>query len=354
MFRYKYIPLLSVGIQHSYYKNLMSKDFDIPPLPSSQHLLRAYNLQAKRVEGQLFLYQQTDKDNQPVQEIDEVLNLFFTIRSKTDVLNVSQGFSHGTYLFSNLKTDGSYQQSLTSSSQHSAADLIDQIVGLRHRLSFTPNTISRINIKKIIPTTGLTTIESHDLEEEKNYLDLNLTAGRYEIEQELKTGGTKHQVVLAHPNISNNNKYLGVIHLQLAINFDQQPVNQRNFTLTLSPINSKWNYILLKPQQGPSEAIDGNLLALRYAIPEETRYPSVVNFELIPSTNYSTAMQTTIDSLKTDNRIKEIYVFESDQNLELLEDDPPIIKLVYNNETINPSMPIPSREMKHRNIFYNL
>ena len=64
----KFVPLLTIGVTHSYYTG-RCEDFDFVTPATTAAMLRSGRLLARRVEGQLHVYVETDEAGGPIQSI---------------------------------------------------------------------------------------------------------------------------------------------------------------------------------------------------------------------------------------------------------------------------------------------
>jgi hypothetical protein len=348
MFYQKYANLISVFVKHEFYKDKLSPDFNFTPFPNTLTLLNAYGLVTRIVNGGLFVYQQQEKDGKPMQPIDKLTDLFFTVEVKTDILNITTRFDSGRYWFSNLNEDGTYSTLLTEAMQLSELDAVQLVTGQTTTLRFKKATIDNITINKIYPFSGLQRVDSYDINAERTEQEIKVAQpGLYYIEQQFKAGGSQTTKVILHDELKNTSAPWGILHLQLQP--DAQP---ETYELELQPLKSSWRYLLLEPQSRPVALVPGNL-SFAYS-KNSSRYPAGIVFNRKNPNTYSASLLQEIEAIKKSDKIKEVHVFESDRTIALMDGSLPVIKISSGGNEVASNIAIPSRTMKETKILFKL
>lgn len=260
MFNFKFIQLFSVSIKHTFYDNSISKDFNIIPLPNTATLLQKYGLVARMTNGIFIVYQRLDASGEIFQPIDDEVNLFFTVYLNTDILNITENFGQGKYWFSNLKSDGNYNEKLTKYSMLSSDDIVTNISGQLIRINFPRRSLTNIQIKRITSGKGLEVIESYEIDDEIYFQDVQINLpGKYIIQKLLKSGVKESADWIIHDDLIRAKNYWGVIHLQLV-----PLVENRVYTIDLKPKKSIWQYLLIEPKTRNGLPLIGEDLHLIY------------------------------------------------------------------------------------------
>ncbi len=349
MFQFSYIPFLSVSFLHQFYADGISRDFAFTPLPNTVLLLESYGFKVKNIDGKLSLFQQKDKDNQPFQELDTVIDLYFAVNVKTDILNITERFGDGRYLFSNLKKDGTYSAQLTQSGNLSLDDVLPEIYGQKKIMYFASNTINSISLNQLSAGSGWVVVQNFVLTNEATSLELDVNKpGLYMVEKTFKDG-TKEQTNLFLSNeLSKFTGFWSVIHLQI-----KPRDHDLHLSVTLNPKNSFWQYFLVEMKGRSGGPIVPASLDVLYKADPPSRYPSNMNLQLKDANTYSDLVKKQVASILSASNIKEVYLFESAGKLSLLEGQQPQVKIKYLNKEIG-KMTIPSRSMNKTNIIYKL
>jgi hypothetical protein len=350
MFRFSYIPFLSVTFLHEFYADGISHDFNFTPLPGTAQLLESYGLKLKNPDGILSLYQQHDQNNQPFQEIDSVLDLYFAVTVRTDILNVTERFGDGRYFFSNLKRDGSYSSELTHLGNLSSDDVLPEVFGQKKMLYFPSGTISSISLSQLSAGNGWVVVQNYVIPNDSAFLELNVNKpGLYRLEKSL-TNGTKEQTVLfLSDELIKFPGFWSVIHLQV-----KPGDHDLILKTTLTSKKLFWQYFLVEMKGRTGGPIVPANLEVIYKADPPSRYPSNMNLQLKDASTYSDLVKKQVASILSASNIKEVYLFETAGKLPLLDGQQPQLKIKYLNKEIAGNVSIPSRSMNKTNIIYKL
>jgi len=349
MLYYKYKEFVTVTVKHSYYHDNLSRDFTFTPFPSTAALLNGFGLIPRVVDGSLVLYQQQEKNDVPVQPIDKITDLFFTVRVTSDILNITKSFKPGKYWLSNLNDDGSTSSLLTVKPQLSEEDTIPDYGKQKTILYFKKGTIKEIKVKKIFPHVGLQDIETYTINAFSVEQEIKMTEpGLYYIEKDLKS--TK---MILHDELESMGDFWAVLHLQLK---PDDPPKELKLELVLKPLVKKWQYFVLEPKNRPLTFNPANL-AFNYS-KGTSRYPVGIIFSLITPVNDQHILKKQIEALKEDNKIKDVHVFESNLDIELVDGSSPVIEIKKapggGAEVLAKNISVPTRAMKETKIIYKL
>lgn len=351
----RYAPFLSVSILHPYYADKLSSDFEFVPMPSTIVALATYGLRISNTGGQLMVAQERDAADQPTSPLDGLVDLFFVIRLKTDLVNITQSFATGKYFFTNLKENGAYQPGLSKSALVSAADQLPPVGPLQQTINFLPGTYSSIVFKRIVPGQGFRPVLTVPVAATATNIQTDLAIpGLYQLESQPAGGGAP---VVTQQIFSDELAAAvagwAVLHLQL------KPGDANlSFTITLSSRQSSWQYFLIEPKKrsggSSATAINPNSLAMSYALPDGSRYPAGVNMDLIDPVNYPQSAKDYVASVMADPAIREVYLFQSDSALAILDGPQPQLKVVYTGADLVSKAIIPTRTMINTTIIYKL
>ena len=352
MLYYKYKEFVTVTVKHRYYHDELSRDFTFTPFPSTGALLNGFGLIPKLMDGKLVLYQQQEKNGDPVQPIDRITDLFFTIRVTSDILNITESFKPGKYWLSNLNDDGTYSKLLSVGTQLGRDDTIHDFGKQAMRLYFKKGTITEIEVKKIFPVSGMQEVNTYTIDAASMEQEIKMTEpGLYFIEKHLKAGGKEITRMILHDELDGMGDFWSVLHLQL------QPGDvSQDFELELQPLKTPWQYLVLEPKNRPLTFNSANL-AFNYA-PGTSRYPAGIIFNMKSPGSYPALLKKQVDAIKTDSRINEVYVFESNIPIQLVDGPSPAIEIKKapgaGTEVLAKNITVPTRTMKETRILYKL
>jgi hypothetical protein len=320
------------------------------PLPSASLLLDMYRLRIRNVGGQMIIYQERDANNQPVQDIDSVIDLFFVVRIKTDLLNITEAFGSGKYWFSNLREDGSYQIGLTTAALLSAGDELPVLSTQQKTLNFLPGVYSSIVVQRIVAGAGWQTVQTIPIDAGANSIQLDIPrAGLYRLKK-MPSGGGNAEVSkwIFSDELSAVSNVWSVLHLQL-----KKGGNNLSFTIGLNSRQSTWQYYLVEPKTRTA-VIDPNTLLMKYTIPPDSRYPANVNMDLVNPANYSDQVKRYVASVMEDSSIRQVYLFQSAATLAILDGLQPQIKITSGGLDMVSKVAIPARSMQNTITIYKL
>lgn len=350
MFQFSYVSLLSVTFMHDFYADKISRDFDFSPLPDTSLIMDSYGLRFKNMDGIFTLFQQHDKNNQPFQALDTIIDLYFKVSVKTDILNISEHYGRGKYLFSNLKTDGTYATQLTQTVSLSLADELPEISGQQKVLNFLPGTVNAVVLSKIVAGTGWAVVNQFPINAKASSLQLDVNnAGLYKIERDLVGGGKDQTIYLLSDELLKSGDSWSIIHLQL-----KPGDNNLAFSVTLTPKQSPWQYFLIEAKGRTGGAIVPGNLEVTYKADPPSRYPANMNMLFKDPSTYAVPVAQYVNAVLSDSKIKGVYLFESANMLELLDGEQPQVKIKYSSQEIAGKVTIPARSMNKTTIIYNL
>jgi hypothetical protein len=337
MFNYIYTPFISFDVWHPYYKNMHAPDVNFTPTFSTLTTLNAWRMRFKQSDGTLLIFQQ-----QNFLAIDEVLDLYFTMQVRTDLLNITDLFGTGRYWFSNLKADGTYQQDLTLTADNARPDIVPQ----QKMLNFTPGTVNSITLKNANGAFVSTTPVDAKSGSVKIVVQ---RPGLYSVIQNLTAGGTTEQKMIFSDELFQQPNVWAILHLQIKPGDTHLP-----FTLTLGNRNSRWQYYLVESMNRGGSTVNVAGLTINYSTTSDSRYPSTLAITQKAPADYTPAQQAYVDGLKTGGTVKEVYVYESQADMQILDGEPPVIKLEGDGGTTVGNIAVPDRSMKNTIIIYKL
>lgn len=351
MFQFFYIKLLGVNVRHSFYSDMESPDFSFTPTLRTANILAAYSLKFKEINGRLMIFQQRDENNLPFQEIDALIDLYFVMRVKTDILNVTDSYSAGRYWFSNLKEDGSYANILTQNASHSANDQLPPIYTQAFVVNLNPGDIKSISLKKIIPGVGWSETNSFTIDPAATSIKIELNSGGYyQMEKELKAGGSDISKIIISDDISKAAEIWSLVHIQL-----KEGDSNLQMVIPLTSKSSAWHYYLVEPKaRATVPPIAAANLAIKYSASADSRYPPAMNINFKQPQNYSDSEKKYTDAILADTKVKNVYLFESAGTLTIQDGEQPSLKILLSNAALAEKVTIPARSNNSTSIIYKL
>ncbi|MBO9731385.1 MAG: hypothetical protein J7623_22285 [Chitinophaga sp.] len=344
MLHFKYTPLVSLEIKHAFYSNAHATDVLFIPTPSALAVLDAYGMKFKQSDGNLKIYLKRDEAGDPFVQLDTVIDLFFGMRIKTDLLNITQSFGKGRYWFSNLKEDGTYQQQLVLSATNELPDM----AGQQTMLNFPAGTVDSVTLKRPAANpSGWVTVGTNAVDKNSGAIKIVLAdPGLYLLEKNLTGGGTATAKMVLSDELMKQSNNWAILHLQLKPGDDNLV-----FSLTLGARASKWQYYLVEPVDRGGAKVDPTKLTIAYSASNSSRYPP--NVDIQKRSPFPTE-KAYIDGLKADGKIKEVYLFESLIPIVLADGEQPVVKLNKDAGVEVGPIAIPDRSMKNTTIIYKL
>jgi hypothetical protein len=344
MLHFKYTPLVSLELRHSYYRNAHAADAVFTPVPAALSVMESYGMKFRQSDGNLRIYLKRDEAGDPFVKLDTVIDLYFGVQIKTDLLNITSSFGKGRYYFSNLKADGTYQQQLTLS----AANELPDIAAQQTMLNFPAGTVDTVTLKRPAAIAGgWVAVSTETVDKQSGAVKITVQQpGLYLLEKKLSGGGTATQKMILSDELLKQSNNWSVLHLQLKPGDDNLV-----FTLTLGARKSRWQYYLVEPVERGGSTVNAAKLAIAYSVSGSSRYPPGVSIvKKVPSPTEATF----INGLKADGSIKEVYLFESLTDISLVDGEQPVVKL--NNDVGGEVglISIPDRSMKNTTIIYKL
>jgi len=353
MLYYKYKEFVTVTVKHSYYHDNLSRDFTFAPFPSTASLLNGFGLIPKVVDGRLLLYQQQEKNGVPVQAIDKITDLFFTVRVRSDILNITENFKTGKYWLSNLNEDGTYSNLLTVGEQLAVEDIIPAYDKQTTRLYFKKGTIKEIKVKKIFYDSGKQDVETYTIDAGSMEQEINVThPGLYYIEKYIDRDPTETKMIL-HDELKSMGDFWAVLHLQL------KPGDASyDLALILKPLKTYWHYIIVEPK---NRTLDPKPAKFEFNYSKDnSNYPEGIKFKLITPGGYHPILKKQVEAIKKDDNIQDVHVFESDRDIQLKDGPSPSIEIKEppdgggRADVLAKNISIPTRAMKETKIIYKL
>lgn len=346
MLHFKYTPLISFAVAHSYYRDQHAADAVYTALPSAAAIMDAYGMKMRQSDGILRVYLKRDENGDPFVKLDTVIDLYFGIQIKTDLLNITNSFGKGRYWFSNLKEDGTYQQQLSVTADNE----LPEIAGQQKMFNFPAGIVDTLTLKRPAAVPGgWIAVSTTAVDQQSGAVKIMVSQpGLYLLEKKLKAGGTETGKIILSDELLKQSNTWSVLHLQLKPGDDNLL-----FTLTLDARKSKWQYYLVEPLDRGGSTVDAAKLTISYSAAASSRYPAnvAINKKLPP---YLPAEKNYIDGLKAGGKINEVYLFESQTDMELFDGEQPVVKLNKDMGGEVGHIAIPDRSMKNTTIIYKL
>ncbi|HEX2533069.1 MAG TPA: hypothetical protein VHK69_05010 [Chitinophagaceae bacterium] len=349
MLHFKYIPLCSVTVRHTHYADGISPDFRFIPAEETTARLEASGLRLRNAAGRLYIYQQQDGAGVPVTPFDEAVDLFFVVRPVTDILNITRSFAGGRYWFSNLKENGGLDLMLTAAAELSAADELPELTPLRMGRSLEPGAYTGLVLQQRVAGEGWKAIATYPVSPEADSQLITVNEpGLYRLVAARAGGGTEETRSLMHEHLLRETPFFGVLHLHLRPE-DLAGALPLEYTLPLAARTEEWQYLLIERSGGT--AVNVNELELEVST-GNTRYPAALALGLKAPASFPESLKKLVQDIRGGPGVRDVFVFESDQPLEVLDGRQPQVDLQLNNTKLAESLAVPNRSMKERRILF--
>jgi hypothetical protein len=93
---------------------------------------------------------------------------------------------------------------------------------------------------------------------------------------------------------------------------------------------------------------------MTYTLPAQSRYPAGVALNMIDPANYPQPVKDYVASVMTDPAIREVYLFQSDSALSILDGPQPQLAITFAGQDWVSKAILPSRTMTNTTIIYKL
>jgi hypothetical protein len=349
MFQYSYTPYLSVSFHHPYYFNGVTNDFQLLPTQSTQEHLDAFGLRFKNIAGTFFIYQQLDESGVPFQAVDAVTDLYFIVTPTSNLYNITQRFGTGQYFLSNLRLNGTYSTVLTAGPQLSIADQLPPVTGQQLLIEFLPDTITKITVSRIVAGTGLEKIQEHTIAPTDLMILIGVSQpGLYQVEKTKKAGGVDTSLILFSEELKRAGNAWAFVHLQI-----KPPDILTNYTADLPAGNNFWQYFIIEPEGRNGGVLTPSKLSVKCVV-GSSRYPPTLQLLLQDPATYTAPVKDRVNALKSLPRIRDVYLFQSNTPLSLVDGEQPKLRLLYDTNELAGKMATPTRDSKDTILIYKL
>jgi hypothetical protein len=287
-----------------------------------------------------------DEQDDPFVEIDKVIDLYFLLQVKTDLLNITTNVGKGRYWFSNLQENGAYQQNMNIS----IANELPETGNQQQMFNFPVGTVDDITLKRIYAGTGWTPVNTIPVDAVSGAAKVIIEEpGLYQIEKSLTAGGKESMKMIFSDELMKQRNNWSILHLQVKPGDDDMV-----YTITLDTRKSRWQYYLIEPFDRGGSVVNADKLTISYSASPTSRYPTNMGIQKKLPANYSPAEKDYINGLKAGGKIKEVYLFESQADLQILDGEQPEVKLNKEGGGVLGRIAVPDRSMKNTTIIYKL
>lgn len=359
MLRLRYVPIASLHWLHSFYDDNHSPDFRLAPTPTTRALLETYNWVARQTAEEFVLMGREDEPGVPTTPLDEPVVLTFVVTLKNSMLpNVSDWGAKGPFYFTNLNpvtgnpkpADGTTGAiPLTTGAVITPADKLPPIWKQRVSLATGKGTYKSLTVSRVEPGIGPKPAPKIPIAADLETLKIvQPIPGYYTLTWE-KADGTApvSETVYWSDELAAGPDFFGIVELFL----DQTPAAPLAYTVASQHRNRVWRYVLIDAKSKLGPPADNPDLQVTYQSPGAgTPFPGSMVFQRIDPVE--PADQELIDTIKTDDRITEVYLFQSADVLPILERSAPKMRLTYTGGSS--ALPVPTPETQNATLFFTI
>lgn len=337
----KYQSLCTIAFKHAYYRDNTSRDFTLVPTATSLEQMQQFGLLAKTIRGKTTILQKMDGAVAETPFNDPICLSFTILLNNPLLLNVTETFGTRRFYLTNLASNGTLRSSLTEQAQLSQFDALSTIYPQRFSMNFPKGQFQGLAVKRVAPTQWLQNLPPLSINAEMETTLVNLTeSGKYEL---TKLPNGTPEIRYANDEILNNPSFFGVLELFFDIN--STPIS---YDITLQQRVFTWQYFLVDVKNKAVNFI--NPVNIKLTFTKSTKdniTPNGISFVHKNTQTMSADALKTVTDLKINNPnlVNDIYLFESDNNIPVLENRPPIVQLsLLSNPNVKPQLPIPDIE----------
>lgn len=358
MLRLRYAPLVSVQVMHSFYADGRSPDFVLTPTLATRALLDTYNWVARQDNRQFTLMGREDEPALPTIPLDEPVVLTFWVRLTNPLLpNVSDWGTTGPFYFTNLNpangqpkpADATGNVPLTATALVTAADQLPPVRKQQLSFSLDKGVYKSLTLSRTVPGAGLKPVRKESIAANLETLAITQPVpGRYTLTWEKADGSAPvvEEVYLSDETAAGPGLF-GVVELFLS----QTPAAPINYVIAMQHRQRAWRYVLVdvKSKLGPSDDGGAPNLAVTYQAPGAP-FPDAVDFA--PVTEPDAADAELLETIRANDAVKAVYLFQSADALPVLEKLAPKMRLTYTGGSS--ALPVPTPETQNATLFFTI
>lgn len=335
----QYRKLCSIAFKHAYYRDNTSRDFSLVPTPSSLEQMQRFGLLAKTISGKTTILQKMDDGAVETPITDPICLSFILQLNNPLLLNVTETFNTRHFYLTNLASNGSLKSLLTDQAGLTNFDALPPLSPKRFSMSFPKGEFQLLAIKKAAPPTGFEILPPLSISSEMENVEVNLReSGKYILSKEPIS---IDKTIYATNEITPNASFFGVLDLFL----DQNIAPAMVYEVMLQPRIFKWQYFLVDVKNKESNftvPANINLEFVRNAADSIT--PNGVLFTFQDEMTMSPDSFKVVKDIRDNNlnTIHNVYLFESNTDIPILESRSPIVKMnITTSPTVTPQLPVP-------------
>lgn len=339
MLNVQYALLCSIVFEHEFYTDRISRDIVAIPTTESVKLLEDYGLLIKNVAGKTMILQKVE-GGQPETPFEAVTRLCFLVFLQNPALsNLCEIGGEKRFYLTNLADDGSFRPQLTAQNALSAQDKLPEPTAKRFYFPFKKGEFQQLNIERF-KNSGWSLISELPVEANAEGMEINLSKpGKYKVSKQPMPAGEEPLVIVADDEVAGSPPFLAVIELFL----DSAFAFGTEYKVKIINRAFKWQYVFMDVKSKKVVYGSPNNIQVTFTRhPLDSLSPVPTLFSNKPLNTLSQQQQAMISQLKTTNQatIEDVFVFESDKALPLLDNRPPVIKFGTNTQTM--VMPVPT------------
>ena len=339
MLNIKYQNLCSIAFRHEYYRDGVSRDFTLIPTETTQNLMQTYGLYAKNTGGKTIILQKMDKNVVDTPFTQPICLTFAVQLNNPALLSVSRLSDKRQFYLSNIQADGTYRALLTEQAVLSDKDALPPMRPQQYSLNIPKDKFKKIEISRVL-AGGIKNYPPLSIERDMETVLLKFPAsGKYTLTKQPSNPGDISEIVYANSEI--NTSLFGIVELFL----DRTLVPPMNYAVAIEARRFKWQYFLTDTQsKDVNYNNDPANVRLTYTRnPNDLLSPNIVLFAYKGIQTISPDAFKVMQNIgKISPEIKQIMLFESDNNIPILESRSPTIEMtVLPNTSYKPKLPVP-------------
>lgn len=336
MLNIKYHLLCSIFVEHDFYSDGLCRDILLMPTHESIQKLREYELIIKQIEGKLLIFQRVEAAQQPETPFDIPIRLcFFAFLQNPQLANLCDTgtVTKERFYLTNVAQDGTLRTQLTEQAALSAQDIMPLTCAKRFFFDFEKGQFQQLHIERF-GRNGWELVELKAVNADQEGLEMTLpTSGKYRLTKQPLPAGESAQLLVVEEDTSRHASMWGMVELFL----DHTVGFGTEYTLKITNRLLPWQYVLIDVKSKKVQHNAPNGVHLNFTRhPLDTLSPVPTTFTHKPVATLSAQQQAMIANLKTTHQdtIQDIFVFESDNALPILENRPPTVKFALDAQTI--------------------
>jgi hypothetical protein len=343
MLRLRYQTLCSIAFRHEYYRDGISRDFLLMPTTTTQQLMESYGLLVRPTSSRVLVVQKMDSGVPEIPFTKPICLTFLIQLTNMALYSVSKIADKRRFFFTNIDALGAYKANLTQKSTLTHEDALMPLRSQQFNLAIPKGTLQQIVLSRT-ELGGIKNLPSLSIEAAMENVDIKLkNAGKYTL---VKLPTNSKEVFYANADLRNTPNLFGIMELWL----DQNFVSGLQYNIQIEARRFIWQYYLTDLASNEVVFEDATDISVKYNRNGHIVLPETVQFVSKEPLNISqNSFKVMQDIAKGNNNIKKVMLFESDQNIPVLESRAPTIEMtILNNTAVKPKLPVP--ELSNLNI----